>query len=127
MITQGIGGVFLYASDPEALAAWYSRAFGLQLQNWGESHGIEFPSADREPGGRLASTTFAIFPAKGESSGRRVMLNWRVDDLEAAMARLQAAGAVFPGEVAADDYGRFARTEDPEGNGVELWEPPQAS
>ena len=31
----GIGGVFLKAKDPKALAAWYRDVLGLPLQPWG--------------------------------------------------------------------------------------------
>ena len=49
---QGIGGVFLYARDPEALANWYREHLGLELESWGKSFGCEWPSQDVEETGR---------------------------------------------------------------------------
>lgn len=50
------------------------------------------------------------------------MINFRVSDLDAMVAQLRAAGIdVKPGTD--EEAGRFARTWDPEGNPVELWEP----
>nr|WP_240639560.1 VOC family protein [Pseudofulvimonas gallinarii] len=53
------------------------------------------------------------------------MINFRVDDLDAMIAQLQAAGIAV--ETRPDEWdsevGRFARIHDPEGNPIELWEP----
>ena len=51
------------------------------------------------------------------------MINFRVRDLDAMVAQLEAAGIAV--EVNAETFpnGRFARTHDPEGNPIELWEP----
>ncbi len=48
------------------------------------------------------------------------MVNYRVDDLEAALRRLREAGASVSPEIDEDDYGRFV---DPEGQRFELWQP----
>ena len=53
------------------------------------------------------------------------MLNFRVRDLDAMVAQLRAAKVDV--EVNAETYpgiGRFARLTDPEGNPIELWQPP---
>ena len=50
------------------------------------------------------------------------MINFRVSDLDAMVEQLREAGIEvepWPDE----EFGRFARTWDPEGNPVELWEP----
>ena len=55
------------------------------------------------------------------------MLNLRVDDLDGLMASLQAAGIEVitkPEWDASPEIGRFARIHDPEGNAIELWQPP---
>ncbi len=31
----GIGGIFLRAHDPKALAAWYAKHLGIKLNEWG--------------------------------------------------------------------------------------------
>ena len=53
------------------------------------------------------------------------MINLRVDDLDAMIAQLEAAGIAVETRDEWDepDVGRFARIHDPEGNPIELWEP----
>ena len=54
------------------------------------------------------------------------MVNLRVSDLDGLLGRLRAAGIEIITKAEWDDpsTGRFARIHDPEGNAVELWEPP---
>lgn len=56
------------------------------------------------------------------------MLNLRVDDLDAVLAPFRAAGDEIIIKQEWDDpaTGRFARVHDPEGNPIELWEPPKS-
>lgn len=120
---QGLGGVFIYAEDVEKLAAWYSEQLGLELQSWGSSRGLQWPSADVEPSDRPPSTVFAIFKADGPLPvNRTARLNFRTHDLDLLIARLEAGGQKV--ERSEDEsYGRFAWVHDPEGNRLELWEP----
>jgi predicted enzyme related to lactoylglutathione lyase len=59
-------------------------------------------------------------------AGKPWMLNFRVDDLEALLATLRAADILVVTDPAWDtpETGRFARIHDPEGNPIELWQPP---
>ena len=54
------------------------------------------------------------------------MINFRVSGLEQILARLRDAGIeiVTKEEWDSGGIGRFARIHDPEGNAIELWEPP---
>jgi predicted enzyme related to lactoylglutathione lyase len=52
------------------------------------------------------------------------MLNLRVDDLEAVLPKLRSAAVDIDPKREDYDYGRFAWFNDPEGNRVELWQPP---
>jgi predicted enzyme related to lactoylglutathione lyase len=52
------------------------------------------------------------------------MLNFRVDDLDALLARLRAAGVTVESKIEENADGRFAWIMDPDGTRVELWEPP---
>ena len=112
----GISGVFFRARDPEALAKWYD-AHLLHRSNpyeWTQDAG---------------PTVFAPFPADSDyfPADRPYMLNLRVDDLPGLIAALIAAGIAVETRPEWDgDYGRFARIHDPEGNPVELWQPPAA-
>ncbi len=124
-VVQGLGGAFLYADDVATLADWYTRYLGISFSNWGKVRGVELPSADLVPKGRQASTTFALFQAetplpKGVRTGR---VNFRVEAMEPLLESLRKDG--YEVEVSPDEsLGRFAWVMDPEGNKVELWEPP---
>jgi predicted enzyme related to lactoylglutathione lyase len=56
------------------------------------------------------------------------MLNLRVTELDALVHSLGAAGIEVRTDPGWDspETGRFARIHDPEGNQIELWEPPAA-
>jgi predicted enzyme related to lactoylglutathione lyase len=111
----GIGGYFLRAKDPAALADWYRDALGLDLDANG--------SWNQEGG----PTVFAPFPADTDyfgSPSQQTMLNFRVRDVDAMLAQLRAGGADVSGEVQEfPGIGRFGWVTDPEGNRVELWQP----
>ena len=113
----GIGGVFFRARDPERLVAWYA-----------EHLGIVAPAANVQPWRQDAGfTVFAPFPLETDyfPPDRSFMLNFRVDDLDAMLEKLRAAGIEAETRAEWDGpHGRFARIHDPEGNPVELWEPP---
>ncbi|HNI70940.1 MAG TPA: hypothetical protein PLO27_06435, partial [Marmoricola sp.] len=72
---------------------------------------------------------FAPFPADSDyfPADRAFMLNFRVGDLDAVLAPFRAAGEeiITNPDWDTPETGRFARVIDPEGNPVELWEPPQ--
>lgn len=51
------------------------------------------------------------------------MINYRVRNLDALLAKLQAQGVQRVGEIEEYWYGRFAWIRDGDGNRVELWEP----
>lgn len=117
----GVGGTFLKARDPEALAAWYADNLGIELTEWG---GAVFLAAGGD------ATVWSLFPASSEyfgSSEQQAMLNYRVVDLDAMLAQLRSAGAVVDAAVQEDDNGRFGWAADPEGNRFELWEPRPAT
>ncbi len=123
---QGLAGAFLYATDCDALAAWYQRVLGIETQKYGKAWFVEWPGADIHPGGtRLRTVTFAIFDGEGPvAETKTARLGFRVPDLDAAIAAIEARGVEVIRKPEADDYGRFAWLFDPEGNKLELWEPP---
>jgi predicted enzyme related to lactoylglutathione lyase len=74
----------------------------------------------------MGTTVWAAFALRTDYFGpgaQSYMVNYRVDDLEAALHNLRAAGAFVSSDIDEDDYGRFAWAVDPEGNRFELWEP----
>jgi len=53
------------------------------------------------------------------------MINFRVADLDLMLAQLRAAGVEVDAKTDESDFGKFGWCMDPEGNRVELWQPPQ--
>jgi len=118
----GIGGVFFRARDPKALAAWYAKHLGIQVQPWG---GAKFVWSDEVPAG-TGATAWNPFPQDTKyfgSSGQAYMINYRVDDLDALLAQLKASGVAPDPHREDSSFGRFAWITDPEGNRLELWQP----
>jgi predicted enzyme related to lactoylglutathione lyase len=52
------------------------------------------------------------------------MVNYRVADLDALLKVLRAEGCDVDDKVDVSEYGRFGWVTDPEGNRIELWQPP---
>lgn len=52
------------------------------------------------------------------------MVNYRVADLHALVTALREEGCNVLEKVEESEFGKFAWVIDPEGNKVELWEPP---
>ncbi|PEQ11926.1 glyoxalase [Novosphingobium sp. PC22D] len=122
----GIGGFFLRSRDPWALAAWYRDNLGMVASKAGEPDPEGRWMWEQEAGG----TVFSTFPADTDywQTERQVMLNLRVTGLDDLVARLEAAGSPVERRAEWDhpEVGRFGRVQDPEGNPIELWEPPAA-
>jgi predicted enzyme related to lactoylglutathione lyase len=52
------------------------------------------------------------------------MVNFRVADLHALLAVLREEGCLVQDKTEESEYGKFGWVMDPEGNKIELWEPP---
>ena len=118
----GVGGVFFKSPDPSKLRAWYARWLGM----FSDDYGVSF-HPDALPEG--AYTVWSPFPADTayfEPSPRGFMVNLIVDDLDAMLDHLRGSGAQVLDEVEDLPEGRFGWFVDPDGNKVELWEPPEA-
>lgn len=125
MGVTGIGGIFFRARDPAALSAWYVEHLSVGPGCAAPGRGAPnewFWQADGGP------TVFAPFAESSDyfAADKRFMLNFRVDGLDALLERLRGAGIAV--ETRADwdtpETGQFARIHDPEGNAIELWQPP---
>lgn len=122
---HGFGGVFCKARDPGALAAWYRDQLGFPVEPWG---GALF-HWQRADGGGDACTVWSAFAADSayfDPSDKPFMLNLRVDDLDALLASLRAAGCRVLERAEDTPQGRFGYVLDPEGTLLELWQPPPA-
>jgi predicted enzyme related to lactoylglutathione lyase len=114
-----VNAIMIYADRPAELARWYYEHLGIravlnpadscyygELGTWGDGSPVHF----------------GIYPAPAPlgDSQRSVMINYRVDDLPAAIEELQAKGVAIEDRVT-EDYGEFAHLRDAEGNLIELW------
>ena len=120
----GIGGIFFKARDQAALTAWYRERLGVPVEEWG---GAVFRWRDEADPRRRGATIWSLLQADTDHfapSEHEFMLNFRVDDVRALIAQLKAEGCTVVGDVEESEYGVFGWVMDPEGNKVELWQPP---
>ena len=117
----GIGGIFFKAKDPKALQAWYKQHLGVDVKPWGGA-AFRWTDADGKPTG--GTTAWSIFSAESDSFAGSYMVNYRVADLVALLKALREEGCNVLDKFDESEYGKFGWVVDPEGNKVELWEPP---
>lgn len=117
----------LDVDDLDRATLFYTRAFELRVgrrfdQGFVELLGAEAPLylLKKEPG----SLPFTGAPRRRDFARHwtPVHLDFVVDDLDAALARVLAAGATQEGEVSEQPYGRLALCADPFGHGFCLLE-----
>lgn len=120
----GIGGVFLKCrGDRAALAEWYQKHLGMQLESFG---GVIF----RWPDDTAKDRGVTVWHLAGKDSKwfspseSSFMINYRVDDLDGLLRQLRAAGVWVDEKVEDTEYGKFGWAADPEGTRFELWQPP---
>lgn len=118
----GVGGIFFKTDDPDALRKWYRELLGVEDQPWG---GASFLFNRRDKPG-IGYTVWSPFKADSkhfDPSTKPFMINLRVDDLEAMLAQLRAAGAQVLDHRREDaENGKFGYVVDPDGMLLELWE-----
>ncbi len=120
----GMGGVFFKADDPKALKKWYETHLGIEPDADGY---VSFHLRDEANLERKASMVWEAFASDTkyfQPSDKPYMFNYRVADLDGLLAVLKEEGIEQCGEIEDEGYGRFAWIMDPEGNKIELWEPP---
>jgi predicted enzyme related to lactoylglutathione lyase len=120
----GIGGIVFKAEDPVALRVWYQKHLGIDVQEWG---GAAFRWTDSDGRPIAGTTIWSVASADGNyfaPSASSFMVNYRVRDLDALVHALRAEGCNVLDKTEESEYGKFGWVIDPEGNKVELWEPP---
>lgn len=122
----GIGGLFFKSAHPEQLYKWYEKHLGIQRTADGSGATFEWRDADDPQ--QKGMTIWSVFPhttkyfGAGNSS---FMINYRVENLDALLDALKDEGVQIDPHREDTDYGRFAWIIDPDGNRIELWEPPK--
>ena len=119
----GIGGVFFLAQgDNKALAAWYNKCLGLELEDWGGSI-LQWENDKAEDKGMTVWTVGEKSSEWFSPSRAQFMINYRVDDMAGMIERLKGEGVDILQGPESHENGKFAWIQDPDGNKVELWEP----
>lgn len=120
----GIGGIFFKAKDAPGLHAWYKRHLGMDVQEWGGA-AFRWTDDQGEPVG--GTTIWSVHSSEGDSlapSKAPFMVNYRVEDARTLAKVLKEEGCNVLDKIDESEYGIFACVIDPEGNKVELWQPP---
>lgn len=120
----GLGGIFFKSAAPEATSEWYRKHLGIELES--ATYG-SFKWRELEHPEKTGMTVWSTFDQNSECFGpgpQSFMVNYRVENLDAVLAALQAEGVTVCPEREDQDYGRFAWIIDPEGRRIELWQPP---
>lgn len=118
----GVGGVFLRSPAPQRLAAWYEEHLGIRMSH-GTSANLLWK--DEGPAG-TGMTVWSVFKHDTSYFGaqtQQTMINYRVDDLDALLAKLKKAGVWIDPKREDASYGKFAWIQDCDGNRLELWQP----
>lgn len=122
----GLGGIFFKCDDVDKMRAWYEQHLGITPDpSFG---GWIFHWRDYEKPDETGYTVWSPFKSDTDyfaPSTRPYMVNYRVDDLDALLAALRQEGVWIDDKREEGDFGRFAWIMDPEGNRIELWEPPK--
>lgn len=120
----GIGGIFIKTADTKRLREWYQAHLGIDIAEWG---GTSFQwTGPHNPSG-TGSTAWSLFEASSnyfEPSAAPFMVNYRVENVHALLAELRKEGCQVVGNVEESEFGKFGWVLDPDGNKIELWEPP---
>lgn len=117
----GIGGIFIKYNEPDKIKQWYSDYLGIKVDEYGTT--FEWRKSDSpESKGFTVWSPFSQASEYFKPSQKEMMINFRVDNLDAILAKLAEKGVFMLGPIEVTDYGRFAHIIDPEGLKIELWE-----
>jgi predicted enzyme related to lactoylglutathione lyase len=118
----GIGGIFFKCKDPKKIREWYATNLGLNTNAYGAVFEWR-QGADTTKKGFSQWSPFSEKTKYFEPSTKDFMINYRVENIEELIARLQKSGVVVTDSIESVEYGKFVHIMDIEGNKIELWEP----
>lgn len=116
----GIGGIFFKSKNKAALVEWYRTHLGIE-PHWDGGTAFDAKAGDM--------TIWSVFDQNStyfHPSPQPFMLNFRVANLARMLDQLRAMGDKVDGNTQNSEYGKFGWVMDPDGNRIELWEPPAA-
>lgn len=117
----GIGGIFIKYNNPDRMKNWYAEHLGINIDEYGTS--FEWRNSNNP--NTKGFTVWSLFSQASEyfnPSTKEMMINFRVDNLDAILEKLSSKGVYRLSPIEQTDYGRFAHIVDPEGLKIELWE-----
>lgn len=122
----GVGGIFFKSKDPARLREWYRKHLGIESESYG-GFAFQWDDDPRTDGGATLWTVFPDTTTYFQPSDKPFMINLRVEDLTWLVEQLREEGVEVQGNAEDSEYGKFSWVMDPDGNRVELWQPPAAA
>ena len=124
----GIGGVFFKTESTEKTQKWYQENLGIVPTGpWGTI----FQSRDIDNPDQKNSFVWSPHDQKTDyfnPSKKEFMINYRVQNIEDFVKMLKEKGVTILLEVTEyEGLGKFSHILDPDGNKIELWEPPKST
>jgi predicted enzyme related to lactoylglutathione lyase len=119
-----LGGIFLYSENPKYLAEWYTKNFEIEYEYTEDSKAyyVSFPYKTKD-GKEESYSVFSILYNEHRPfvDGKFFTVNLRVQNMEETIEKLKENNVEVRGPETHDE-GKFAWTNDPEGNFIEIWE-----
>ena len=123
----GIGGILFKSKNPEKTKEWYQENLGLPTDQWGTM----FKSRDIDKPDQVNYLQWSPFDKKTDyfdPSKKEFMINYRVQNIKEFVKVLKDKEITVLDEITEyDGIGKFVHILDPEGNKIELWEPPKST
>ena len=123
----GIGGILFKSNNPDKTKKWYQENLGLPTDQWGTM----FKSRDIDKPDQVNYLQWSPFDKKTDyfdPSKKEFMINYRVQNIEEFVKVLKDKEITVLDEITEyDGIGKFVHILDPEGNKIELWEPPKST
>ncbi|MGI9666745.1 MAG: VOC family protein [Acidimicrobiia bacterium] len=120
----GVGGVFIRAADTPGLARWYRENLGIETNDEWFGAMLPLTHPDDAPTAHLVWSAYGSDSENFGSPAPPFVINYRVKDLKPMLAQLRANGCNVDDREEYSPYGNFGWVTDPEGNRIELWQPP---
>lgn len=121
---NGLGGIIVKCKDKDTMLAWYNKHLQIGAEDWG----VVFKPQEfiaNQPGGYQIWSLAKMDSPYFEPSTAPFMINFTVEDLDNLLPILKSEGVEVIDNAEPSEYGKFAWILDPEGNKIELWEPPK--
>ena len=123
----GVGGIFFKSDNPEETKKWYKENLGIITDQYGSM----FKSRNIDNSDEINYLQWSPFNKNTDyfdPSKKEFMINYRVQNIEDLVKVLKEKGITVLDEITEyGEIGKFVHILDPEGNKIELWEPPKSS